>query len=270
MELVVESYTGANVCPSLLSNSITTSLINGSVLFGPLPPTITATFTPQPAGSVTIVQAANTCGYTNFDWQQTIYSNPIQDTVTAVKSSPECPAPQNKCVTPPPFLDPPLGGYKYEETLRDKSGNLIYPNGDNAFPFYWDADPNSGELLKEEPDGFVLNFEDTPSDPCLLSSLGLPSVAYLTTSAIRDACGNSTAPKGSYVGFTTHLVGICGTAAGCKSSFVPGTETNCITLQTCVDLKIGFNWISTFNGRRAVLVLPRTTCPPTLAAELAA
>jgi Putative Ig domain len=210
------------------------------------PVVMTATFSPTDSSGkpVALADLAGKCGYTNFDWQQTITTLPSPSPFYAELSSPGCSGPQNNCVSPPSIIDPPLGGYVYERSLN-VNGNLVYPNGDNAFPLYLDADPLSGELLASEKGGYVLTFQDTPMDYCLLSSLGVPSTAYVADPTI---CGGSTAPLGATNAYTTHLVGLCGTAPGCKSTFVPGTTTNCITDQTCVDLGIGFNWTSNFNG----------------------
>jgi hypothetical protein len=227
-----------DTCSSLINNSVTPS-----VNLPGISAIIRATFKPQPAGSITLAQAAETCGYTNFDWQQTINNYPVPSVLEAVESSTGCPGPLNICVAPPPFLDPPPGGYVYELTHG-------YPQGDQSFPLYYDA----MDLLDEEQDGYTLNFDDVPTDPCLLTPSGMPSVS-------TGACGYATAPKGSYMGFTTHLVGICGTAPGCTSSFVAGATTNCITLQTCVDLGIGFSWISTFNGTSGGVATTKNSLP---------
>jgi hypothetical protein len=233
---------GASSCQNTINNSVTPSVsLPGSSKF------ITATFMPQPAGSVTLAQAENICGYTNFDWQQTITTYPVPSVLVAVQPSPACLGPLNVCVAPPPFLDPPAGGYVYELTQG-------YPDGDHSFPFYYDAITNGGEdLLAHETDD-TLTFYDLASDPCLPTPSGLPSVS-------NSACGNAMAPKGSRLVFTTHLVGICGTAPGCTSSFVAGTTTNCITLGSCVDLKVGFNWISTFNGTSGGAATTKNSLP---------
>jgi hypothetical protein len=260
------TWTGSSAtCASLLSNSITTSLVNGD-LDDPLPTTMKATFTPQPAGSMTVLQAAEVCGYTNFDWQQTINSDPIQDSVRAIQPSPGCLGPLETpdgdgilgylCPAPPPYLDPPPGGYTYENGGK----------GDQAFPLYWDAITDGGaELLANEPGGNVLNFTDIPGDPCLVGPLGTPSVNYLDFPGIRKACG-STAPIGSKLAFTTHLIGICGTASDyfkmCKSSFEPETNTNCTSIGTCVDIGMGPIWTSNYNGTVGGVGTIKNTLPP--------
>ena len=244
-------------CSSLLANSIAQDL--------PLPQTLRLRFTPQPSGSLTVLQAANLCGYTNFNWQQTIEFTPDQDTVRAVISSPGCPGPFSAdpaghsgfhCFTPPPFLDPPPGGYTY-----DIGGTT------DAFPLYYDA----AQLADPEFQGSgVLTFIDTPSDPCLLGDpSGQPSVAYLSSKTVQTACnwsGRSTALLGSETAFTTYLVGVCGPGADyyhqCESAFVAGTTDDCKIIHTCVVLGVGALWTSNYNGTSGGVGTTNNTQPP--------
>ncbi len=64
-----------------------------------------------------------------------------------------------------------------------------------------------------------LSFFDAPADPCLPGGSG-------------TLCGGKTAPAGSKLAFTTHLVGIVGA--------LPGAGV--------LDTGVGFSWIDTFNG----------------------
>lgn len=146
--------------------------------------TITATFTPN--FGFTLAQAAQVCGFTNFDWQQLITVQPAPSPFKAVGSNVPLTA-------PPGYLDPPPGGYTYE-----------LPYIDNAYPFYYN--PNLGstgqsELAAHEPggmDGTQLNFADGPKDPCLHGG------AWAGTA---DCNGTSAAP-GATVQFITHLAGV--------------------------------------------------------------
>jgi hypothetical protein len=173
--------------------------------------TITATFTPN--FGFTIAQAAQVCGFINFDWQQLITVQPAPSPFSAVGSN-------LPLTAPPGFLDPPPGGYTYELTRG-------YPTGDNAYPFYYNPNPNPGqsgpaELLNNEPGGTggtQLLFSDGPTDPCL----------YGGTWAGTAACNGTSAGAGQTVQFITHLVGIN-----------PDGSAH--------DLWVGFTWYSNNNG----------------------
>lgn len=121
---------------------------------------------------------------------------------------------------PPPFLDPPPGGYVFELAHG-------FPNGDKAYPFYYD--PRTSELAGYET-STTLSFGDGPSDPCLFGGKGDPS------------CGGKTAPKGSQMAFTTHLVGVL-------QDF------------TAQDLGIGFTWVSNFNGTSGGVATTKNSLP---------
>ncbi len=158
-------------CPGLIDNSLS------SPSFGTTaqkPPSITVYFTPN--YNYTLSLAAQVCGFTGFDWQQTITNLPAP--------SPFKQASTNKILTAPPsFLDPPEYGYTYES------------GGDNSYPFFFD--PLNGELSKYElgDNKTVLEFYDDPADPCLFGGSG-------------KFCNGKTAPPGSVISFTTQLVGL--------------------------------------------------------------
>jgi hypothetical protein len=129
----------------------------------------------------TLAQAAQLCGFTGWDWQQAVTSLPLPNPFFQIGTPPK------QLSAPPPFLDPPPGGYTY---------NL--PGGDHSYPFYYD--PNSGELASHET-ATTLSFMDTPADNCLHGGTGA-------------SCGGNTAPAGKIIGFTTHLVGLVGLGPG--------------------------------------------------------
>jgi hypothetical protein len=183
-----ESLTAATACSTVINGSVPKPTPGGS-------PTITTAFTPN--SGFNLAQAANLCGFSGWDWQQTVTLLPAPSPFKAAGTT-------TPLVAPPPFLDPPPGGY------------VGHPP-DHSYPFY--LDPNSGELQSQEPGGLVLNFTDTPTDRCLPGGNGAP-------------CGGMTAPAGSKIGFTTHLVGLVG--------FGPGFGVQ--------DTGIGFSWTSTYNG----------------------
>jgi hypothetical protein len=121
----------------------------------------------------------------------------------------------------------PGGGYTYEAAP------------DNSYPFYYD--PFNGELAGQKTTN-TLSFSDGPSDPCLKGPLGLPSFAYLTNAGIRALCGNSTAPSGSSLAFTTHLAGV-------------------LSNGTAQDLGVGFTWTDSFNGTFGGIATTKNTLP---------
>src|SRR5262249_42142789 len=89
---------------------------------------------------------------------------------------------------------------------------------DNSYPFFYD--PTNGQLpAHHSGDGRTLYFHDAPADGCLIGG----------SDADKPPCDNTHEPPGSYLGFTTHLAGI--KADG-----------------TAFDLKIGFDWTTTWNG----------------------
>ena len=245
---------------SLAQATACADVINGSV---PDPPqlggagllngytTIITTFTPM--YNYTVSQAAQLCGFTAFDWVQTITHIPDPNPFCAFNSDPSVPNPSPfscelpKLVSPFPihltshsvnYNDPPPNGYTYG----------FY----NSFPFYYPSNrviadiqnlPAPPTLCAEkqngvcilyvvDPSGNALHAFDAPADACISENvLGLPvpSPAYLLSADVRAACGQSITGINEYIGFTTHLAGI-------KADGTP------------FDLGIGYTWTSNFNG----------------------
>ncbi len=189
-----DSLGRAMACTSVINNGLSGPSGAGTI-------DIDAAFTPN--SGYTLAQAAGLCGFTDFDWQQTITElplpNPFLQKVSNVQQS-----------APPPFRDPPPGGYTL---LPPPAPFPPYPQPapDFSYPFYYD--PTNGELQNHEIGGNTLLFHDEPADPCLVGGIGCPG----------------TAPAGSRMAFTTHLVGLKGDLA-------------------YTDLGIGFKWTSTYNG----------------------
>lgn len=97
--------------------------------------TITATFTP--GFNLTLDEAARLAGYTGFNWYQVVTKDPFP--------------PKTKGGKDPvvPYVDPPLGGYAYQQ------------NGDDNLPYYY----NSSELqLPQIKTTNTLNLSDTPTE----------------------------------------------------------------------------------------------------------
>ncbi|HLJ13476.1 MAG TPA: hypothetical protein VKV15_03195 [Bryobacteraceae bacterium] len=243
------AISSATTCAQILNNGLTGPTGIGT-------PTISASFLSNqntPLGALDLITAANYCGFTNLDWQQTITNLPGPSPFFQIGNP-------TALVAPPAFLDPPQRGYTYE------------PNGDNSYPFYYD--PNNGELDGQSPDGMTLNFSDTPADPCLPGG---------HSTGIRG-CSGQNAPAGSVLAFTTHLVGINadgtatdtgigftwqstyngtsgGTATTKNSNPVdPGSGTGGITvLSVTQTTTYNYNGIS-FGGANALQFVPATPC----------
>jgi hypothetical protein len=165
------------------------------------------------SSGLTVQDVAAACGFKGFNWQQELTNLPCPSPFSANST---VLGPLNFCMNsslvPPrltasasfPFSDPPSnGGYSYPTGQQDFS-----------FPFYYTEAEVISEEQKPTPtgdcinaaciplvtvDGKRLSFFDAPSDPCLPG-------ADPTLNSIW--CGGKTAPAGSFMGFTTRLVGI--------------------------------------------------------------
>jgi hypothetical protein len=196
------AISGATACSDLLNNSVPKPAGGGT--------DITTTFTPQ-GGGYTLSEAAQLCGFIEFDWQSTITSLPAPSPFKSACS----PA---ALVAPPRFNDPPACGYAYQN-----------PPNAVQLPVYWNLFTSGPLSLTANETATQLFFGDGPKDPCL------PGPQSATLAAVADKlCGGKgvRAPAGSKLAFTTHLVGIAG--------LLPGANI--------VDTGIGFKWTSTFNG----------------------
>ena len=172
---------------------------------------INGTFTPN--SGLTLSQAATDLGFAAFDWQQTITTIPDPVPFQLANGTP-------LSSRSAPFNDAPPGGYNYPESQQ--------PPFLGAYPFYYAPVYLTGGCAEEDSShnclvpiinaaGTTLNFFDSPNDPCLPSGNG-------------GGCNGATAPAGSFIGFTTELVGV-----------FPVTNH--------VDpLGIGWTWTDTFSG----------------------
>lgn len=115
-----------------------------------LPVTMFATFRPN---GMTIAQAAQTLGYTNFNWTQMVTHDPHPPAQFGMPGVP----------LTVPYLDPPPLGF----------GNIFDP----SYPFVWtDADLAAGAPCKRMTlslcftlnDGISFSTYDTPREPLLL------------------------------------------------------------------------------------------------------
>jgi hypothetical protein len=142
---------------------------------------------------VGLTVAAAACGFANFNWQQKVTFLPVPSPPAFAESAPNIPL-----TAPPPYNDPPPGGYTYQ--AQDPGLNFT-PN--QAYPFYYDTNASVSYPLSLganiKNNGHTLLFYDAPADPCLPG--GSPSL-------VAQYCGGATAPPGSYIRFTTALVGV--------------------------------------------------------------
>ncbi len=206
-----ENLSTAIPCQQIVNNSVSTSL-SGRTLFNGFflnPTTISATF--KPNFGINLAQAKADCGFTNFDWVQKVTNNP--DPSPFFQNNPaDSSKPIHLTSASTPFNDPAQFGYTY----------CVPTFGVNCdgYPFYFNPDTtgNIFSLATYETMN-TLSFSDHPSNPCLPGG----------SSANVPGCNGSNSPSGSFVGFTTDLVGILA-----DSSYI--------------DLGIGFSWNDTFNG----------------------
>jgi hypothetical protein len=151
--------------------------------------TIVAFFHPDAALPLNGVGGvADKFGYDHFNWISNVMSSPV--TLKDYQLTQVGPA-------PPPFLDPPLGGWDY---FRRLSGNSCPPVGPTAdfLPYVYDelpvCVPSLWLTFNTSPDGKEINFNDHPGS----SQLG-PSdyMQFVTTLVgVKGALGTSSTPTG--------------------------------------------------------------------------
>ncbi len=195
-------------CSDVVQGSVTPYLVS--------PTEINATFTPN--YGFTLAQAAKVCGFIEFDWQQTITSWPLPSPLREAGSNVPLHA-------PPSFNDPPPNGYDYDNPHSPDPLKLYYnpfsgPSDNYALSSYTSTDTNT------------LYFDDAPANNCMPGGTGAD-------------CNGQTAPPGSMMAFTTHLVGLQGD--------LPGAAV--------IDTGIGFSWTSTYNGTHGGISMSRSKGP---------
>lgn len=112
------------------------------------PTRMNATFVPgvSSGNPVGLAAAADACGFTGFNWQQSITVWPLPSMLCTPDTCLSAVAlPGFYLSAPPPLSDPyPNGGWVYELANG-------YPNGDFSYPFYYDQ--NTEIALHETPPG---------------------------------------------------------------------------------------------------------------------
>jgi hypothetical protein len=162
-----ESLTNATGCSSAINGSVPKPADGGA--------NVVTTFTPNLGYS--LAQAATLCGFTAWNWQQTVTLDPCADVFEAGSTTP--------LKAPPPYNDPPLNGYSYQ-----------HPPNAVRLPVYYNlfTAANDPLSLAANETATTLSFGDAPSDSSCLSG---------------RADGS-----GKHLGFTMHLVGIVGALPG--------------------------------------------------------
>ena len=161
-----ESLTSATGCSSVINGSVLKPANGGA--------NVVTSFTPNLG--YTLAQAASLCGFTAWDWQQTVTLDPCADVYEVGSTTP--------LKAPPPYNDPPLKGYSYQ-----------HPPNAVQLPVYYNLFTGSSDPLSlaANETATTLSFGDGPSDSCL--------------SGRADGTGK-------HLGFTMHLVGIVGALPG--------------------------------------------------------
>ena len=215
---------------------------NVTLTWSLLQPPMQASFTPGSAPSGLTAQAG-ACGFTGFDWVQQI---------TQTGASPLVEADGTSIMIPPhaPINDPPQGGYLYADP------NIAFIG---AYPFVYNpaqvelgcAGYNkdgscgleiTGGNIFDPPGGTVLNFYDSPLDPCFPGG---------KVFGMSQCTGNS-----PFIGLTTQLVGICGANSPPSLCSSPGRPSAALFQWT---------WKSDFNGASSggvLKVLTASSYPP--------
>lgn len=169
-----------------------------------------------PPKSTTLSDYANSCGFTNFNWQQTVITNPCPGPIAR---NPAAVIPPDFCLNAPigslaaPFADPPKGGLNY------------FPPGYDPYPFYYlqsSINPANGLSctlgtacppfpLVVDPTDSILSMVDGPANP---NFPGIPP--------------SQNPPVGTFIEFFSALVGV-------DAQKIPTTLYS-------------WTWNSTFNG----------------------
>lgn len=218
------SLGAATACSTIINNALATQASGENIC---------ATFTPNQ--SYTLSQAAQLCGFKNFDWIQQITVQYDPSEFYALNQGgafdPMIQGPVQLTSHFVPWSDPPQGG-----GYLNGFGGSGAP--DYSYPFYYDQ---TGELAGHEDGtqmvhctlptsaGTTLTMHDAPADGCLPGG----------TDVGTAKCDNTSEPAGSYGGYLTHLAGVNNDG-------------------TAFDLGIGFAWTSNYNGTTGGIQIKKT------------
>jgi hypothetical protein len=205
-----QALNNATPCAAVINHAVTKTIGSDRTA-------IRARFTPN--NNLSLDQAAALCGFKTFDWQQTITNLPDPSPYMAKNTNgvidsqhPNIPVPIGSAYTkgPNPLYDPIKGGWTYMAKGNDPYPYYYLVNAPRGLPFSLATQ----QIPESNPKTLI--FSDIPADQCLPGGTG-------------EGCGGKIAPAGSYIGFSTHLVGV-------------------LPDNTPQDLQIGFDWKSDFNG----------------------
>jgi hypothetical protein len=153
-----------------------------------------------------VFSSAKTCGFDHFDWQQLITNMPAggaeRPNTPGDPSLANNLAPGGSLMAPPPFNDPPPGGW----------AGPNYEAGDNPFPVVYPYPafftpggnctvPRYGSVCDTDPTGAVF--------PYVVSS-NSTTLSFVDGPAQKNLSGNkpSKNPTGNFMAFWTALVGV--------------------------------------------------------------
>jgi hypothetical protein len=239
----------ATACSTIINNALK-KMASGK--------NICATFTPNQSSGAppapgmpgyTLSQAAQLCGFKDFDWTQkvTVSFDPSSFYARNLGGAfdPKIIGPVRLTSKRDPVNDPPQGG-----GYADGFGGDATP--DNSYPFYYDPNVDlpgheSGSVpvacTLTASAGSTLTMHDAPADTCLPGGGGpatLHGTPFCTDPVL--APGATAEPKGSFTGFTTELAGV-----NFDGSATP--------------LGILFTWTSNNNGTTGKVSLRKTELP---------
>ena len=200
--------TPAPGCTSQVQNAVTAHAGGNRSLFGLGDYTSAiASFTPP-----SLIFAAVVCGFDNFNWQSTITALPGPIPPDLYENG----SPPVPLKAPPPFLDPPPGGY-------------VGTSGTGTYPFYYDNSELQGPIKSPGTECITPAHGTALPEQCPVESTSPTGPDFLN---FVDTPSDSLLPSGDYIKFTTCLVGNIG---GIPVA-LPASDKDC------------FNWESNYNG----------------------
>ncbi len=182
----------------------------------------------------TLQDALKSCGIMAFDWQQLV-TNLHPDSLNLIPNNPELLPkanlnPFNHLTAPPPFYDPPAGGY---------AGNAYI--GDNTYPFYEQSNIEAAE--QQAPSGECIYSDDSV---CVLTMVSADdqTIWFIDTPQRDDLPGvpPAYANTTNSIGFITSLVAV-------YKDVSPTSPTPLFPAGTPSSSLFSWAWLTTYNGK---------------------